>query len=182
MTLGWTASGDDGSTGTATSYELRYSTAVINDGNWSSATEVTGEPTPSVAGSSESLILSGLGAETTYYFAIKTQDENSNVSGLSNIATVTTQAVPDVAAPYINGHAPAQGAAGVVKDIDIVVHVMDDGAGVDISTIVMKVNGATVSPTITGTSADYTLTYSPGSDFANDEVVTVTIEASDLAD
>ena len=182
VTLGWSAPGDDGTTGTATSYELRYSTSVINDGNWLSATTVSGEPTPGVAGTAESIILSGLSADTTYYFAIKTQDDNSNVSGLSNVATVTTASIPDTTAPYVNGHAPSQGASNVAKDTDIIVHVCDDGEGVDISTIVMKVNGVTVTPTITGTSADYILTYSPGSDFNNEEVVTVTVEADDLAE
>ena len=32
--LTWTAPGDDGTVGTATSYDVRYSTGVINAGNW----------------------------------------------------------------------------------------------------------------------------------------------------
>jgi uncharacterized Zn finger protein len=52
MQLTWTAPGDDGNSGTATSYDVRYSNSgVITEANWSSATTVTGEPTPSVAGS-----------------------------------------------------------------------------------------------------------------------------------
>ena len=60
-------------------------------------------------------------------------------------------------------------------------HVKDDGAGVDINTIVMRVNGQVVSPTITGTPADYTLTYEPPADFDYGQSVSIEVEASDLA-
>ena len=30
----WTAPGDDGTTGTAATYDMRYSTSVLNDANW----------------------------------------------------------------------------------------------------------------------------------------------------
>jgi hypothetical protein len=48
--LTWTATGDDGGAGRASSYDLRYSTSFINDANWGSATQVTGEPTPKGGG------------------------------------------------------------------------------------------------------------------------------------
>lgn len=92
--LSWTAPGDDGATGTAALYDLRYSTATITEGNWASATQVTGEPTPSAAGAGESMTVSGLSAATTYYFAIKTSDEVPNQSPISNIASITTSAAP----------------------------------------------------------------------------------------
>jgi hypothetical protein len=97
--LTWTAPGDDGSTGTATTYDIRYSTADITTGNWSSATTVTGEPSPSVAGSSESYTVTGLSASTLYYFALKTSDEVPNESGLSNVPSLSTTATPDTIAP-----------------------------------------------------------------------------------
>jgi len=88
--LTWTAPGDDGSTGTATSYDIRYSTSTITEGNWASATQVAGEPSPSVAASSESMTVTGLSGGTTYYFAIKTDDEVPNTSSISNIPSATT--------------------------------------------------------------------------------------------
>jgi hypothetical protein len=88
--LTWTAPGDDGSTGTATFYDIRYSTSLISDANWASATQVASEPTPSVAGSSESMTVSGLSSGTTYYFAIKTSDEVPNESLISNVVNNTT--------------------------------------------------------------------------------------------
>ncbi len=90
LTLVWTAPGDDGNTGTATQYDIRYSTNSINNGTWNSATQISGEPTPSVAGTPESLTVTGLAENTTYYFAIKTADEVPNWSALSNIASGTT--------------------------------------------------------------------------------------------
>jgi len=97
--LNWTAPGDDGNSGTATSYDIRYSTSTINSSNWNSAIQVSGEPTPDSAGSSESMTVSGLSPSTTYYFAIKTSDEVPNVSGLSNIVSATT--LPPTQAYYL---------------------------------------------------------------------------------
>ena len=91
--LSWTAPGDDGATGTATTYDVRYSTATINAGNWASATQATGEPSPQIAGSSESFTVTGLSTATTYYFAIKTLDEVPNESAISNVPSGTTSAV-----------------------------------------------------------------------------------------
>lgn len=93
LNLSWTAPGDDGSSGTATSYDIRYSTSAITDGNFSSATAVTGEPNPSAAGSSENMTVTGLTASTTYFFALKTSDEVPNVSAISNVPSGTTSAV-----------------------------------------------------------------------------------------
>ncbi len=100
ITLSWTASGDDDMTGTATSYDVRYSTSPIIEGNWDSATEteVTGEQTiPSPAGSVENMTVSGLLAETTYYFAIKVSDEAENESDISAFYKVATIEEPVVA-------------------------------------------------------------------------------------
>jgi hypothetical protein len=43
------------------------------------------------------------------------------------------------------------------------------------------VNGITVTPTITGTPVDYTLTYVPSVDFECGQIVYVTVDAHDLA-
>ena len=99
VTLNWTAPGDDGSTGTATTYDIRRSTATITDANWASATAVTGEPAPQVAGTAQSMTVSGLSASTTYYFAMKTADEVPNTSALSNVISRATTAGSDSTAP-----------------------------------------------------------------------------------
>ena len=62
--LTWTATGDDGNTGTAKTYDLRYSTSPIvyddGDATWNAATPVTGLPAPKVAGSAETFTVTGL--------------------------------------------------------------------------------------------------------------------------
>ncbi|MBM3242513.1 hypothetical protein FJZ31_40145 [Candidatus Poribacteria bacterium] len=96
ITLTWTAPGDDGDVGLASQYDIRYSTSLINEGNWDSATQAVGEPKPKLAGSAESFVVTGLSPGTTYYFAIKTADEVPNWSGLSNVAKGTTQLVSPI--------------------------------------------------------------------------------------
>jgi hypothetical protein len=86
VTLTWTAPGDDGNIGTASEYDIRYSTSSITEANWNLASQVLGEPKPSVAGSMETFVVTGLSPGTTYYFALKTADEVPNWSGLSNVA------------------------------------------------------------------------------------------------
>jgi phosphodiesterase/alkaline phosphatase D-like protein len=94
--LAWTAVGDDSLTGTAASYDIRYSTSPINDANWSAATQVSGEPAPATPGTSQSHTVTGLTRQTTYYFAIRVADEAGHVSALSNVPGATT---PDQTRP-----------------------------------------------------------------------------------
>ena len=90
LALRWTAPGDDGNSGTATSYDIRYSTSSITAGNWGSATPVTGEPTPTAAGTVQTYTITGLQGSRQYYVAIRTLDNGGNLSSISNIATGTT--------------------------------------------------------------------------------------------
>lgn len=85
ITLRWTSTGDDGTTGTARQYDIRYSTSPITESNWNSATQVSGEPAPKPAGSREVFEVSGLKPNIAYYFAIKIADERPNWSTLSNV-------------------------------------------------------------------------------------------------
>lgn len=89
-TLSWTAPGNDGTVGQATTYDIRYSIAPISDANWSQATHAINPPVPKPSGSREIFQVSGLLSATTYYFAIKTADAKPNWSALSNIAVETT--------------------------------------------------------------------------------------------
>jgi subtilisin family serine protease len=93
-TLEWTAPGDDGATGTANSYDLRYATTPITDDSlFTAALQATGSPRPSSPGSSESGTVSGLNPDTEYYFALKTADNVGNYSPLSNSVMGKTSAV-----------------------------------------------------------------------------------------
>ena len=90
ITLTWTATGEDGAVGTASSYDLRYSTSTITEANWATATPVAGEPAPTVAGTQQGMDVTGLAPGTTYFFALKVSDEVPNVSDLSNVVSNTT--------------------------------------------------------------------------------------------
>lgn len=93
VALVWTAPGDDGSSGRASAYEMRYSENPVNAdtvGWWASATSVGAIPAPLIAGSHESFIVAGLAPGKTFYFAIRASDEVPNVAGFSNIAVKQT--------------------------------------------------------------------------------------------
>jgi hypothetical protein len=88
--LTWTSPGDDGQTGTAMNYDIRYATAPITISTWASATPAPYAPAPSVGGSIESFTVEGLLQGTVYYFALKATDEQGNESGLSNVVSSST--------------------------------------------------------------------------------------------
>ncbi len=83
VTLHFTASGDDGANGGAYLYDVRYSTAPINVGNFAQATVANGEPAPKSPGVADSITVAGLKPDITYYFALRVADEVGNYSGLA---------------------------------------------------------------------------------------------------
>lgn len=101
VTLQWSAPGDDGSSGTASFYDVRYRTAPITESNFATSTPVAGEPAPHAAGTTETFTVTGLTPTTTYWFALRTVDDAGNTSALSNAASTTTPA--DAVAPIISG-------------------------------------------------------------------------------
>ena len=92
ITLTWTAPGDDGNSGTASQYDIRYSTSVINESTWDLASQCAGESKPQPAGGKETFTLTRRSSGTIYYLALKTADEVAAWSQLSNVVTGTTVA------------------------------------------------------------------------------------------
>jgi len=91
--LNWTAPGDNGNSGTATAYDIRYSTSPIyDDASFSRATHVNGAPDPQVAGSDDDMTINELQTGVVYYFAIKTRDSDYNWSELSNVPSAEPRA------------------------------------------------------------------------------------------
>ncbi|RLB53588.1 MAG: hypothetical protein DRI34_13205 [Deltaproteobacteria bacterium] len=89
--LTWTAVGDDVRAGQAESYDLRWDTVELNEGNFGDANQVdTNRPRP--AGQAENMPVRGLPAGGTYWFAIKVADDEGNTSPLSNVVSIS---VPD---------------------------------------------------------------------------------------
>jgi subtilisin family serine protease len=94
--LHWTATGDDGSSGQASAYEIRRSSAPITPQNFDAATPVPNSLRPQPAGSSETFRVTGLSFTTTYYFALRALDEYSNRGPVSNGASGTTLGPPSM--------------------------------------------------------------------------------------
>jgi hypothetical protein len=85
--LTWTATGDDGALpGAASEYDIRYSTSAITGEDFATASQATGEPKPSLAGTPERFSISGLSPATNYFFALKSADEVPNWSDISRQA------------------------------------------------------------------------------------------------
>ena len=92
VTLTFTATGDDGTLGTADFYDIRFSTTpIVTEADFTAAQLASGEPAPQPAGSTETATVSGLNFGTTYYFALKVVDDGGNASELSNVVSATTQ-------------------------------------------------------------------------------------------
>jgi hypothetical protein len=93
VTLRWTAPGDDGTSGTATAYDVRYATYPLNESVWVQATQASGEPTPESAGALQTFTVRNLTAGILYSFGLKTADEVGNMSMLSNVVSTRTLVV-----------------------------------------------------------------------------------------
>ncbi len=89
--VSWLSPGDDGNSGTAASYDLRYSTSPITADNFAAASKVrsckaggSDLARPKPAGGAEACVVQQLYADTNYYFALKTFDDAGNESPLSS--------------------------------------------------------------------------------------------------
>lgn len=96
LTLQWTVPYDSSMNG-VTGYDIRYSTSAITDStSFYNATQLPYNAIPDTAGAIESYLVEGLDFATPYYFSIKSRDVWSNWSDLSNSATGTTLAAPQI--------------------------------------------------------------------------------------
>jgi hypothetical protein len=87
VTLKWTAPGDDGKTGTATAYDIRFSRNPITAANFSAASKLTSLLIPGPAGTQQQFTIFGLTPGALYYFAVKSVDEAGNWSTISNVVS-----------------------------------------------------------------------------------------------
>ncbi len=91
--LRWTAVGDDGHSGTAAEYDIRYMMQPIDLTNWDEADRLTcwHGCVPAAAGSGEDAIVTGFPeANTLYYLAMRVRDDAFNWSPVSNLETYKT--------------------------------------------------------------------------------------------
>jgi hypothetical protein len=93
INLTWTATGDDASFGTATSYVLGWSTTTIQASDFDTPTipKISGLSAPKASGQPETHVVlkSSLGSGCTFHFAIKATDDAAHTSDISNDAVVT---------------------------------------------------------------------------------------------
>jgi len=126
VTLNWTAPGDDGTSGIASEYDIRYlpqaNGPIDTEGEWLGAALVTGEPAPSIAGTPENMTVGGLEPGASYYFAIKTADEVPSWSALSN-SPAGTAGSDGTVKDFANQDIPI---SGVVSGDYIYTHSSDD--------------------------------------------------------
>jgi parallel beta-helix repeat protein len=126
LALIWTAPGDDGDQGTAAIYDIRYAAQFDSSSSWwdSVAVPLSGVPTPAVSGQPDSLFVGGLQPEEEYYFALRSADDASNWSRISNIASSATLPLPGqtyVVSPDGTGDFPTiQAAIDAAQDGDTI--------------------------------------------------------------
>lgn len=95
--LSWTAPGDDGTTGTASSYIIKYRTSapILTQADRDASFDVALPPVyqippaPLVAGTPQSMTVRNLTPGVAYFWSIRAQDENFNRGGISNSPLAT---------------------------------------------------------------------------------------------
>lgn len=145
--------------GRVSSYDIRYSLSPIDESNWSSATSVNNEPSPSSIGSTDLFTVTSLNPNTAYYFAIKTIDRSSNISEISNIAVATTSAAAVVEVTTESTSQPSGGGGGggsssVRSEVTTVTNP---------NPVLSTVVAPTVPPTVTPVAASFTRDLRQGS-------------------
>lgn len=116
---------------------------------------------------------------------INGKDKDGNV--MTTYQYSFNQPVLDNASPYVTGASPSAGAKNIPLNSNIVFHVKDDGTGVDINTVFVKVDGVVYKLgdsgfSYSGNPGDYFITIDPISDFLAGTPVSVSINATDLGE
>jgi hypothetical protein len=88
VALQWTAPGDDGNTGTAAVYEVRYAVSNFTVADWDDVSPFYVNLTPSGAGTTEQLTLTMPEMDTLYYLAVRALDDAGNMSPTANVVAV----------------------------------------------------------------------------------------------
>ena len=117
-----------------------------------------------------------------WYFHVLSEDTAGNLTEEAG----HYQFKVDAQSPYIKWSYPENNTWSVPPDTSIVISLVDDGIGVDTSTVIfprliLTVNDETVEPdSVIGTLGEYVIYYKPDQSFSVPEIVTVKIESQDL--
>jgi hypothetical protein len=92
FTVEWLSTGDDGTVGNPTNYEVRTSDAPITESNWCSAAVYSVSPSaPNGMENCASFTILGNPCQRSFYVAVFCLDERDNRSPLSNVVAGTWQ-------------------------------------------------------------------------------------------
>jgi len=80
--LTWIASGDDGDSGQALQYDLRWSTQLVTEAVYQDANQFINEPGPQISGADEVILLPRMYPGASLSFGLKSLDEVAQYSGL----------------------------------------------------------------------------------------------------
>ena len=94
--LVWNAPSDSGIERPVDNYEIRYSETPFDEASWQSASLFPSDVAPLEVGAQQNLVITDLQPATTYYFAIRSFDEQENPSPISNLAQATTLTLPQI--------------------------------------------------------------------------------------
>jgi len=92
--LRFTASGDDGLEGRASTYDVRYAAGVLDPAHLDQATAFVNGFIPASSGSVETIEVDGLAPATSYQLAVRALDEWDSAGPPSAIVVATTLAAP----------------------------------------------------------------------------------------
>lgn len=112
--------------------------------------------------------------EGTYYWRVSAEDAEL-VSAPASPFHFTIDTTP----PFTANHFPAKGAVGVIPNTPIQIQIQDLLSGVNATSLILKIDGTPVTPNLTGTAENFTLSYQSATPFLNSSVVTATLDASD---
>jgi len=165
---------------------LHFKVEIDDDGNFAVVTQSHESKSGAIGFKPKPPVLQSSGQDTfTVQSALEDGDWWWRVSAWDSLtygnASPPQKFIVDATTPFTSGHNPAKGATGVATNTNIVAHIRDVTSGVKKSSIVMKVQGSIVTPSIIGAASDYTLVYDPPFDFGFQQTITVSIEAADSA-
>lgn len=145
--LSWTATGDDGSVGIASAYDIRISPRrILTEAEFAAAASVASPPAPVGPGGAQLMTVSGLAADTPYWFAIKVLDEVANASSLSNTdggVTAPTGSGPPGANHLVISQVQTSGDGGTPADDEFVELYNPTSAAIALSGLSVQYKAAT---------------------------------------
>lgn len=119
-------------------------------------------------------------------FSVVVVAKNETFSGWSTYIS----SGPDTTPPVLLSNSPVDGSSTVAQNANINMNLVDYGSGVDETTLDLKIKTSNTSTTtipyndsqitISGPATDMDVSYNPSSDFALNEVVTVTVGVEDI--